>query len=212
VESSQPSNYQPPAGAIVADSSTSSQADQKTDANPAAAAFPGLVATSAAPPAGSVAPAATNGTQPATASSASSADAPKPREPLRLLTNAADILGMDDRRTETVEVPEWGVSVLIRGLTGGEREAWEQSFVSNTGTAKQRTNYNNFRAKLVVKCVLNPTTGGAMFGTEHIIPLSQKNAAALARVYDVAARLSGISKEDAEELSGNSETSPTDAS
>lgn len=33
------------------------------------------------------------------------------------------ILGAEDVKTETVEVPEWGCSVTVRGLTRGEARA-----------------------------------------------------------------------------------------
>ena len=38
-----------------------------------------------------------------------------------------DILKAEDLTTEEVDVPEWGGTVLVRGLTGRERDEFEAS-------------------------------------------------------------------------------------
>ena len=45
-----------------------------------------------------------------------------------------EILGADDLKTESVKVPEWGGTVLVRELTGAERDEWEASVVKTNGT------------------------------------------------------------------------------
>ena len=35
------------------------------------------------------------------------------------------ILSADDRKKEAVFVPQWGLSVFVRTLTGAERDDWE---------------------------------------------------------------------------------------
>ena len=41
------------------------------------------------------------------------------------LLSKADILGCNDIPTELVEVPEWGGSVKVRGMTAGERDRFD---------------------------------------------------------------------------------------
>ena len=40
-----------------------------------------------------------------------------------------DILKAADNEPEEVDVPEWGGSVLVRGMTGRERDAFEVSLM-----------------------------------------------------------------------------------
>ena len=44
-----------------------------------------------------------------------------------------EILAVDDLQTQKVDVPEWGGSVYVRGLTGSERDALEASIVKQVG-------------------------------------------------------------------------------
>ena len=60
----------------------------------------------------------------------------------------------------------------------------------------------NARARLVVLCAVGED-GKPLFTGDDIGPLGEKSAGALDRVYTVAARLSGLSPADQEELAGN---------
>ena len=128
---------------------------------------------------------------------------------MALLTRSA-ILAAQDIQTEEVEVPEWGGSVMVRGMTGAERDAFEESVL--TGRGKNRNvNLRNFRARLVVKSVVDKK-GDRLFTMADIDALGAKSAAALGRCFDVATRLSGMSDEDVEELTKNSEDGQSDGS
>ncbi len=121
---------------------------------------------------------------------------------MKLLTRDA-ILAAQDIQTEEVDVPEWGGSVLVRGMTGAERDAFEESVLTGRGK-KRDVNLKNFRARLIVKSVVDKK-GDRLFTMADIDALGAKSAAALGRCFDVATRLSGMSDEDVEELTKNSE-------
>ena len=112
------------------------------------------------------------------------------------------ILQAKDIQTEEVPVPEWGGAVLVRGLTGEERDGYEASIMSLRGTDAQ-LNLRNARAKLVVKSVVD-ADGARLFSDQDVAALSNKSAAALQRVFEVAQRLSGLTANDVEELTKNS--------
>jgi len=118
----------------------------------------------------------------------------------KFLTRDA-ILKAQDLPTEEVEVPEWGGVVRVRGLTGAERDAFEQSIVEQRGK-NTRMNLRNIRAKLVALTVVDEE-GNRVFSDEDAEALGKKSAAALDRVFAVAQRLSGLRPEDVEELAGN---------
>lgn len=112
-----------------------------------------------------------------------------------------DILKISDIKTELVEVPEWGGSVYVRGLTGTQRDLFEESILEQNGK-KTRVKMKNARAKLVSLSAVDED-GKLVFSQTDIEMLGAKNAAALDRIYEVASRLSGISDEDMDELVKN---------
>jgi len=119
-----------------------------------------------------------------------------------LLTREA-ILTALDIVTERVAVPEWGGDVLVRGLTGAERDGYEATLVKLRGT-DATINLANARAKLVA-CSIVDEAGALVFTERDVAALAKKSAAALQRVFDVAQRLSGLSASDVEELVKKSE-------
>jgi hypothetical protein len=126
-----------------------------------------------------------------------------------------DILGAADILFETVKVPEWGGDVILRGLTGEERDAWEASRrqIRNPGTKHQEIvpNSDNARASLLVKCIVDES-GDRRFTDRDAPALGTKSGRVLDKLWDVAARLSGITEEEEEELAGNSDAPTSGAS
>jgi hypothetical protein len=114
---------------------------------------------------------------------------------------------VDDRKIESVDVPEWGGMVYVRGLSGTDRDSFEMAMIESTrGTKGRRTqevNLRNLRAKLVVRTAVDsdsPETAKPIFEMADVEWLGRKSAQALQRVYAVAQRLSGLSNEEVEEL------------
>lgn len=128
-----------------------------------------------------------------------------------------DILKAEDVVTKEVAVPEWGVDakVRVRGMTGVERDEWEASNLERRGK-RMVPNLANLRAKLITRCIVDDE-GDRIFSEADADLLGAKSAAAINRIYEVAAQLSGITDEDLEELvedfgktpgSGSPSTSP----
>lgn len=109
------------------------------------------------------------------------------------------ILQADDRPTEEVAVPEWGGTVLVRGMSGKERDDFEAGWLDKKGQFKM---YGNFRASLAAACLVDKD-GNQLFAPKDVAELGQKSAAALDRVAETARHLSGVSESDVEELEGN---------
>jgi len=108
------------------------------------------------------------------------------------------ILSANDIKSEPVNVPEWGGTVLVQALNGGERDAYEQSLViTGEGGGKTRVNLKNARAKLVAMSIVDEKKK-KIFSTADIEQLAKKSSAALERVVKVAQRLSNLS-DDAQE-------------
>jgi hypothetical protein len=113
-----------------------------------------------------------------------------------------EILGIADFQIEKVIVPEWkGKSVYVRGLTGEERDTFEELIFGSDKDQKEKL--KNFRAKLISLCVCN-ANGERLFTQDDIPVLGKKSASAIERLYRVAERLSGFRRKDVDELTKNS--------
>jgi L-ascorbate metabolism protein UlaG (beta-lactamase superfamily) len=113
------------------------------------------------------------------------------------------IFKADDIKSEVVPVEEWGGEVIVQGLTGHQRDEWEKSMTVTTpgkgGRTRRDVDMTDFRARLAVLCVVDEQ-GQRLFHDGDIHQLAGKSGAALDTVYTVAARLSGISEKDVEDL------------
>jgi predicted molibdopterin-dependent oxidoreductase YjgC len=122
------------------------------------------------------------------------------------------ILRATTLKTQEVRVPEWADPksgadvVLVQELRGRERDEFEASLVVDPGNGKAYKDVRNIRAKLVARCIVDPDTREPVFTRDDVAALGELSAAALDRVYGAAAKLSGLSDEDVEELAKNSGT------
>ena len=111
-----------------------------------------------------------------------------------------EILNCDDLKTEEVKLPEWGGTVIVKMMTGQERDNFEASIVDSKGG---NIKFENIRAKLVAKTVVDPETKKPLFTVADITALGKKSAAALDRIFTVSQRLSKITEKDVDELAKN---------
>jgi hypothetical protein len=126
------------------------------------------------------------------------------------MLNRDDILKAQDLKTEIVPVPEWGGDVIVRGMTGAERDKFEASIVQTKG--KDRTlNMTNIRAKLAGLTVCDEQ-GKRLFTEADIVQLAGKSAAVLQRIFMVAQKLSGIGEQDVKELAEGLQENPLEGS
>lgn len=122
--------------------------------------------------------------------------------PLRKILSRADIIAAKDLATEEVEVPEWGGVVIVRALSGTERDAYEAGIFASGSTAPGKSpeyNLQNIRAKLASKTMVDED-GKRLFSDADVVILGLKSAAALDRVFSVAQRLSRLTNQDVAEL------------
>jgi len=117
--------------------------------------------------------------------------------------NKAAILAAKDKKQVEVTVPEWlddagqpGV-VCLRVLTGTERDRFEAEFVGGNKSVDM------VRAKLVAKCLCD-SEGNRLFTEQEIPALGEKSAAVLDRLFTQCMKLNRFTKDDVEELAGNS--------
>lgn len=118
------------------------------------------------------------------------------------------ILEASDLKTETVTVAEWGGDVIVRTMTGTDRDAFESSLVTLDAGGKAVQNLDNMRVKLLVMTLVDDA-GNRLFDAGDIAMLGRKSSGAIERVYAVAARLNGIGAKAEADAAKNSEAAPS---
>lgn len=108
---------------------------------------------------------------------------------MKLLTKDA-ILSVNDLPMERINVPEWGGEVMIRTMTGTDRDAFETHLIGQSGRME------NVRARLVA-LTLCDQDGQRLFNDSEVSALGKKSAKALDRVFAVAQRINGIGADEA---------------
>lgn len=109
--------------------------------------------------------------------------------------------GPGRRPTRDIYVPIWNAVYRVQGLSGEERDYYEQLITVQTANG-ERIDVRDARAKLIQLTVIDDR-GHLMFGTDDIKQLSKQPAAALEPLFDAARALSGMTKTDFEELTAN---------
>jgi hypothetical protein len=101
---------------------------------------------------------------------------------------------------ERVEI--LGDCVWVRGMTGTERDQWEQAVLYYQKKSKTES-YDQFRASLVVRTVCDEN-GVRLFTDDEIAKVGAMPCAVVDKLYSVGASLSAVSQKDEEELGKNS--------
>ncbi len=133
--------------------------------------------------------------------------------PLMVLLSRDAILSAKDDQVELVNVQAWGGSLYVRGMTAGELDNFYKSMRKGQG-AKTRVETDFFQARAVARCAVEGPQPGArrLFDASDVEALKAKNGAALKLVFDVAARLSGITDAEEEEVAEDFDDARSDAS
>lgn len=119
------------------------------------------------------------------------------------------ILAAQDIPSETVEIPEWEVELLVKGMSAGHRLALMQDAYDQT---TQQVNMAIVYPDVVVACACDPKTGDAVFTDADKPELMKKSSAAIERLATVGLRLSGIGKEEQDAAGKDSSSIPSEDS
>jgi hypothetical protein len=119
------------------------------------------------------------------------------------------ILATQDIPSEEINVKEWNVTLLLKGMTAGERVKLMQSaFDQDSGQVNMAAVYPD----IVVACTYDPETGEAVFSDSDKDALMGKSSAAIESIASVGLRLSGIGKEQEDAAGKDSSSTPSDDS
>lgn len=104
------------------------------------------------------------------------------------------ILEAEDIESETVDVPQWGVKVLVKSPTARARSRLMRQFIDpDSGDL----DYEAMYPALVIATAHDPETGELLFTAEDANALNQKNGAAVETIAKPALRLAGFTPDEA---------------
>lgn len=89
------------------------------------------------------------------------------------------ILASKDVPSQAMEVPEWGVTIELRGMTAGARvNMVDESYDANSG----KTNLKTMYPRVITACVYDPKTGEPIFTSEDADAIMSKAAIVVERI------------------------------
>ena len=111
------------------------------------------------------------------------------------------ILSASDLVIERVEVPEWNGFVHMRGLTGEQRDEFEQLAMDRR--KGDRINIRGLKIRLVAMSLCKENGDLLFAGNGDETKLAKKAAAAIERLFKEAQRMSGLSESDIQEITSD---------
>jgi hypothetical protein len=110
------------------------------------------------------------------------------------------ILSAKDTHSEIVEIPEWGVTVELRSMSGAARAVLMQEAVQSEGNINMAKVYPD----LIIQTCFDPETGEPVFEANDRDLIMSKNGSILDRLAEVATRLSGFNDKAVDEAGKDS--------
>lgn len=103
------------------------------------------------------------------------------------------IFAKDDIPSESVDIPEWDVTLEVRGMTGADRTRLLESAVNTkTGEVDLKVIYPD----VVILCTYDPEDGLRVFEDGDRDALMSKSANAIDRLANAGMRLSGFENKE----------------
>lgn len=118
------------------------------------------------------------------------------------------ILASSDIQTKLVDIPLWGVTVEVRGMTAAARASLLQRAALEGGAIDLTSLYPT----LVIGCTFDPETGERVFSESDFAAVGEKSGAAVELIAAEAMRLSGISEDVRDELGNVLSVTPSEDS
>lgn len=110
------------------------------------------------------------------------------------------IIAADDLRSELVEIPEWGVTILVKSMTGAERGRMIDAMTNKNGQIDVGRAFTD----VLIFTAHDPETGERIFAETDRDLLNEKSGSAIQRASEVGMRLSGLMPDSIDEAGKDS--------
>lgn len=115
--------------------------------------------------------------------------------PLELVEHIANVQDIQER---LVGVPEWGVKILVKGITAAERNEILQNAMK--GAKDGQPNMVMVYPDLIIASCFHPQTGKKLFSQAHRGMLNSKSGAAMDRLTNAINELSAFGGGDSQDI------------
>ena len=99
---------------------------------------------------------------------------------------------------DEISIPELGGKVFVRGMSGKERDEFEEGLRIRKGKRSGQTDLRNFRARLAVKIIVDGE-GQRILTDDDAAIFGQMPAGVLDRIISRCTELSGLAEEEIED-------------
>lgn len=110
---------------------------------------------------------------------------------------------VEDLKTETVTVKEWDADVILRTMSGREREAWEYDMYKRSNGGKNWDKLKGLKIDLLALTIVDENGKPIFNDDEGKEILGGKSPAVLDRLFEKSQKLNGLTADDVEELEKN---------
>jgi len=112
----------------------------------------------------------------------------------------AAIFAAVDNDTHEVPVPEWGGSILLRSMTGTQRNNYE--FWAMQQSKAKAPDYRGIRERLIIYCAVDES-GESLFTESDLEELAAKNSEVIDRLHDKCREICGMDDDAVEDAVKN---------
>jgi hypothetical protein len=110
------------------------------------------------------------------------------------------IFAAKDTDVHEVEVPEWGGTILLRSMTGEQRNNYE--YWAHQQSQAESPDYRGIRERLIICCAVDDD-GSPLFGDEDLAALASKNSEVIDRLHDKCQEICGMDSNALEDAAKN---------
>tara|TARA_Y100001968_G_C19321768_1_gene699667 strand:- start:119 stop:472 length:354 start_codon:yes stop_codon:yes gene_type:complete len=110
------------------------------------------------------------------------------------------ILAAKDTDVHEVDVPEWGGSILLRSMTGAQRNNYEHW--AHKQSNLKSPDYRGIRERLIISCAVD-ADGKPLFTEDDLAALSDKNSEVIDRLHAKCRLICGMDDEAIEDAAKN---------
>jgi len=120
----------------------------------------------------------------------------------KVMLTKEEILKVSDLQTREINIPEWGGSIVMKTMTGEERDTWENRIPIRSSDKK--VDIKEMKVRLLILCIRDPKDMTFMFTEKDVVSLNSKNSSVIDRLWQVASEMNGIGGKELEEIRKNS--------
>ena len=110
------------------------------------------------------------------------------------------IFAAKDTEIHEFEVPEWGGTILLRSMTGEQRNNYE--YWAHQQSSAKKPDYRGIRERLIICCAVDEN-GDPLFSEEDLSSIASKDSAVIDRIHGKCQSICGMDNEAVEEAAKN---------